>query len=165
MTGLVGKVTATLSNLSHTYPQDVDVLLVGPAGQKTILMSGAGAPFLAHANVTFNDSASSVIPLSDTIVSAAYRPADYLPGTNLLSPAPAGPYPAAMSLFSGVNPNGTWSLFVDDHSAGDEGGITNGWSLSVTTVTPVNQLADVGLTATCAPNPVSLGGSLPLPSS
>jgi uncharacterized repeat protein (TIGR01451 family) len=41
--GLVGNVAVTLSNLNHTFPKDVDVLLVGPQGQKVILMSDAGA--------------------------------------------------------------------------------------------------------------------------
>ncbi len=161
LTGLVGNVTVTLSNMSHTFPQDVDVLLVGPDGQNTILMSGAGAPPLANANVTFDDSAPTPVPDgSSQILSGSYRPADYLPGTNLPPPAPAGPYPAAMSVFDAINPNGTWSLFVDDHTAGDSGNIAGGWSLSFTTITPVNQLADLGLTATATPNPVRVGSPL-----
>ena len=40
--GLLGKVTVTLSNLNHTYPGDVNVLLVAPGGAKALVMSHAG---------------------------------------------------------------------------------------------------------------------------
>src|SRR6185503_15011379 len=42
ITGTVTKVTVTLSNMSHTFPDDVDVLLVGPGNKKVMLMSDAG---------------------------------------------------------------------------------------------------------------------------
>jgi len=58
---------------------------------------------------------------------ASYRPADYA-GVALPSPAPVEPYPAAMSVFNTLNPNGAWSLFVADHTAGDTGSIAGGWS-------------------------------------
>jgi len=51
----------------------------------------------------------------------------------------------AMSVFNAANPNGTWSLFVADHSGGDVGDIAGGWSLSLTMISPVNQLADLVL--------------------
>src|SRR5262249_51362470 len=131
VTGLVGKVTVTLSNLNHTFPQDIDALVTAPAGQDTMLMSGAGAPNLSGPNVTFDDSAASPIPQETQIVSGSYRPAAYVSGFNLPSPAPAGPYPASMAALNVVNPNGTWSLFVNDHTSGDSGNIANGWSLSL----------------------------------
>src|SRR5262249_16767378 len=147
LTGVVGKVTATLSNLSHTYPSDIDALLVAPAGQKTILMSGAGAA-VANADVTFDDGAAAPVPDNTGEISpGTYQPADYYPGWNLPAPAPAGPYPAAMSALNSPTANGAWSLYVDDHSAGDAGSIAGGWSLTLTTISPVNQLADLGITA------------------
>ena len=51
----------------------------------------------------------------------------------LRPPAPAGPtYPADLSLFSGTPANGTWSLFIDDQTGGDDGQVFGGWSLNVT---------------------------------
>ncbi|HXU77872.1 MAG TPA: DUF11 domain-containing protein, partial [Methylomirabilota bacterium] len=161
VTGVVGKVTVTLSNMSHTFPQDVDVLVRGAAGAKTILMSGAGAPPLANANVTFDDNAAFQVPDGNgQILSAAYRPWSYLPELSLPAPAPAGPYPAAMSVFNAANPNGTWSLFAADHTPGDVGSIAGGWSLSLMMITPVNQVADLALSGSAAPNPVLAGGAL-----
>src|ERR1043166_1700266 len=40
--GNVTAVTATLNGFTHFCPQDVDVLLVGPTGADTVLMSDAG---------------------------------------------------------------------------------------------------------------------------
>jgi uncharacterized repeat protein (TIGR01451 family) len=161
VTGVVGKVTVTLSNMSHTFPQDVDVLLTGAAGSKSILMSGAGAPPLANADVTFDDDAAFPVPDgSGQILSASYRPASYLPGLNLPAPAPASPYPAAMSGFNAANPNGTWSLFAADHTDGDFGQIAGGWRLALTMITPVNQLADLALSGVATPNPTLAGDAL-----
>ena len=161
VTGLVGKITGTLSNLNHTFPQDVDVLLVGPGGQKTVLMSRAGAPNLSGANVTFDDGAGSAIPESGSIASAAYRPAWYNGPTNLPAPAPTNTYPATypttMSVFNGFDANGQWSLYVADHSAGDAGAIVGGWSLALTIVTPVNQVADLGVVAVSSPSAALVG--------
>src|SRR6185295_515937 len=38
MGGIV-RATVTLNSLSHTFPEDLDVLLTGPAGQSVLLMS------------------------------------------------------------------------------------------------------------------------------
>src|SRR4051794_18146735 len=45
VSGIVGniqKVTATVNGFAHACPIDVDILLVGPGGQKSLLMSDAG---------------------------------------------------------------------------------------------------------------------------
>ncbi len=45
MTGLPSRVTdvnVTLGGLTHTYPDDLDFLLVGPGGQQATIMSDAG---------------------------------------------------------------------------------------------------------------------------
>jgi uncharacterized repeat protein (TIGR01451 family) len=160
LTGVVGKATVTLSNSSHTFPQDIDVLLVGPHGQKTILMSGAGAPPLANANITFDDTFAAIPDGNSQITSGSYHPASYAGVTALPAPAPAGPYPAAMSVFNSVDPNGQWSLYAADHTTGDVGNIAGGWSLSLTIITPVNKLADLALTVVDSPDPCVAGGNL-----
>ena len=40
--GTITNMTVTLTGMSHTFPDDVDVMLVGPGGQSAILMSDQG---------------------------------------------------------------------------------------------------------------------------
>jgi hypothetical protein len=42
----------------------------------------------------------------------------------------------ALSDFNGVSPNGTWSLYVYDFMAPDQGAIAGGWSLMIATMSP-----------------------------
>lgn len=164
VTGLVGKVTVTISNLSHTYPDDIDMLLVSPSGQKVLLMSDAGgqpgnSAGVNAINVTFDDAAA-LIANEGPMVSGSYHPSDYEPGDVFPATAPAGPYGTNLSAFIGGNPNGSWSLYIVDDTSGDSGLISKGWSISFTTLTPINQVADLGLTVASAPNPVLVGGNL-----
>ena len=62
-TGTVTKVTVTLKQLSHTFPDDVDVLLVGPTGQTVILMSDAtGSTDWVGQTYIFDSAASALLP-------------------------------------------------------------------------------------------------------
>src|SRR6266480_1805446 len=40
--GTISQVVVKLDGYTHTYPDDLDVLLVSPTGQKVIVMSDAG---------------------------------------------------------------------------------------------------------------------------
>src|SRR5438874_11915556 len=100
---VVGKVTVTLHGFHHTYASDVDILLVGPGGQKMVLMSNAaGGEFAAAApvDITFDDAASSLLPTNGPLVTNLYQPTAYnmtTPGgtrsPSFNSPAPAAPWP------------------------------------------------------------------------
>src|SRR6185295_11833577 len=151
-TTAVYKVTATLSNLNHTYPDDMDILLVGPTGRATFLMSDAGVNFNAgNVTLTFDDDAATAVPNSAQLVSGTFRPANYeIPNEIMPPPAPPPPYVATLSVFKNTNPNGIWSLYVYDDNPEDGGSIDNGWSLSITTIDPISDLA---VTQKAAPNP------------
>ena len=89
--------TVTLSNLSHTFPRDINALLVAPGGAKTLLMSHAGDLGVAGLDLTFDDSAPSPLPPSGTLSTGTWQPTAYPPAPQLggfPSNAPAGPYPA-----------------------------------------------------------------------
>ncbi len=132
--GTVSKVTATLRGFSHTYPADVDVLLVSPDGVAVSLMSElGGGTDVSGANLTFDDAAASVV--GSPIVSGTYLPSGSAYDMN--APAPAGPYGSAMADFNGGNPNGQWKLYVLDAQADDAGSIAQGWSLTVTSAEPL----------------------------
>lgn len=143
--GTVSKVTVTLNRVNHAFPDDVDIMLVGPQGQKVMLMSDAGGGNrLTDARITFDDSATSSVPDNGAIASGSYKPANYEAAETMAAPAPAGPYSTTLSAFNGVDPNGTWSLYVQDDTAPDGGTILGGWLLSIVTTTPtISAVADV----------------------
>lgn len=45
--GKIISMTVTISSLTHSFPQDIDVLLVGPSGKSVLLMSDVEAGHLA----------------------------------------------------------------------------------------------------------------------
>lgn len=138
----IADLNVSLRGIYHTWPDDIAVLLVGPEGQKVILMSdvGSGAD-LNNVDLTFDDETAGSLPDHAQITSGTYRPTQ---GTstyddrnsrpaNFPSPAPAGPYGTALSDFDGANPNDTYKLFVlDDVSSEDKGRIAGGFSLDIT---------------------------------
>ncbi len=139
LNGSVTKVSVTLSNLAHTQPVGLDILLVSPAGQKVMLMSDAGGPTnLTSVRLDFDDSAATVIPDRTAPVTGTYRPTDYQPGETMISPAPAGPYATTLSAFNGSNPNGDWSLYINNDAISEFGRLV-GWGLQITTDEPPNR--------------------------
>ncbi len=134
--GTVSKVTATLKSMNHTFPDDIDVLLVGPGGQKLLLMSDAGGSAdLVNNTYTFDDAAASTLADGALNASGTYKPSNFGTGDTFPAPAPVGPYPdpQLLSVFNGVNPNGTWSLYIVDDVGGDIGNVNMGWELNITT--------------------------------
>jgi len=162
LAGPVGKVTATLDDFSHTYPEDVDILLVGPGGQNVVLMSDvACSTDVTNLDLTFDDAAEGFLPDSTApLESGTFKPTD---GTgagcdgnddNYEAPAPSAPYGADLAVFNGTDPNGTWSLFVrDDYPSDDGGSIAGGWSLTIT-IAPPAITSPPGISGT-ASNPVN----------
>ncbi len=142
MTGTITNVDVALNDLSHTYSDDIDVLLVGPGGQRVILMSDAGgSDNLSGVNLTFDQSASAM-PDATQLVSGTYRPTNFNSNTtlepgsvdNFPSPGPGQTvYGSDLNVFNGTAPNGTWRLYVVDDEAGDSGSIATGWALGITT--------------------------------
>lgn len=143
LSGTISKVTVTLNNLSHTRPDDLELLLVGPNGAHIILWCDAGGTIapVSNATMTFDDAAAFVIADTTAPGSGTYRPTSYNSTPPVFPlPAPAGPYnhpaPAGGStfanIFNGSNPNGTWSLYIVDDVAGGNGILAGGWSLTFT---------------------------------
>ena len=135
--GPVEKVTVTLSGLNHTFPDDIDILLVGPQGQNLIIFSDVGGgPDLSGMSyiITLDDAAPLNVPDTGTLVSGTFKPTNIGAGDPFGPPAPAPSTATTLSVFNGTDPNGTWSLFVLDDAAQDDGSISGGWSLSITAV-------------------------------
>ncbi len=169
LSGVVQKVTATLRGFSHEWPDDVDVLLVGPGGQKVLLMSDCGGGNARNGiTVTFDSAAANSVPDSGAISSGTYRPTNYDATTdNFVVPAPGAPYGTSLATFNNTNPNGAWSLYIQDDGAIDSGSLTQGWVLSLTTsnlacVSGVDNRASLNLTMHTATNPVFTGSNFRL---
>ena len=159
--GAVSKVTVGLLNLSHTFPEDLDVLLVSPTGRKILLMSDAGGGNrIDHVNLTFNDGVSNSLPALGQIQSGTFKPSSYESGDPFPAPAPAAPYETTLANLSGEDPNGHWSLYVVDDAGGDSGSLAGGWWLSIAEIQPLTAHADLDLVVVPPSSPVFTGSSL-----
>ncbi len=154
LNGVVIQVTATLSNLNHTYPKDIDALLVSPTGLKTYLMAHCGGQIgVNNTTLTFDDSTNAVLPYASQITPGTYRPTAYTLSPPQFPPAAppfatnstAPPYNTNLSVFNGSSPNGLWALYIFDDSFLNTGTIANGWRLNLTVSGPVNGASDLAL--------------------
>jgi uncharacterized repeat protein (TIGR01451 family) len=74
--------------------------------------------------------------------------------------APAPPYGSTLAALGGGNPNGTWSLFVQDDTPSDHGLISNGWFITLTTGSPVGSWADNALSMAVSATNVLVNGNV-----
>lgn len=129
--GPVTDVRVSLFLVGHTFPDDLDILLVGPSGQTVMLMSDAGgADDIDDVDLIFQDGAAAV-PDSLVILSGIFAPTNYGTTDSLPAPAPAGPYGSSLLSAFNVSVNGAWSLYVSDDAAADVGQIAGGWQIEV----------------------------------
>ncbi len=169
LSGVVQKVTVTLHGFTHQWPDDVDVLLVGPEGQKVLLMSDCGGGNTRNGTViTFDDAATASLPDSGAIASGGYKPTNYDTSSDkFAAPAPDVLDAGSLASFIGTNPNGAWSLYIQDDGAMDSGSVTHGWSLSITTSNLVcasdsEKFADIAVGLVVETNQVFTGSNFSL---
>jgi subtilisin-like proprotein convertase family protein len=143
LSGTISNVTVTLTDINHAFPDDIGVLLVSPTGTAVRLMTDAGGGLVqgfSNTTLTFDDAALTGVPDEGPVPSGSYQPTqgtqDLLSGphpADFAAPAPMGPYNNLLSSLNGTNPNGAWSLYVDDDTAVDGGTINSGWLVTITT--------------------------------
>lgn len=130
-------------NLVHTFPDDIDMLLVAPSGQRMVVMSDVGGSADINLSFSLDDAAVVALPDSAQLVDGqVYRPANYGAGDAFVG-APAGPHPeaapagaATFADFAGIDPNGVWGLYIVDDVGSDLGTLA-GWTLRIDTqITP-----------------------------
>lgn len=155
----IHRIRVSLLNLSHSFADDLDILLVGPDGRATFLMSDCGGEFPANGvTLTFDDNATNTLGDFTSILSGTVRPANHgLDVDSFAAPAPTGPYATNLSIFNGTNPNGTWSLYVMDDSDKDSGIVAGGWRLTISAFEP---MADLGLAQSAAPTIAGTGSNV-----
>lgn len=132
LTGTITDVNFTLTDFSHTFPNDVLFLLVGPTGANVMLYgrAGTGADVVSVTYV-IDQQASQSFSGTNINPSGSYKPTSFT-SESLFTPAPSGPYGSSLDGFNGTNPNGAWSLYIDDFASGDFGSLASA-TLSITT--------------------------------
>lgn len=123
-----------LTGVWHQRPDDLDILLVGPRGQSTVLMSDAcGSKPAIGADWTWDDEAGAEMPVSGGCRDGAHRPTDYALGEGWPSPAPLPAYGTDLGSFDGSDPSGQWRMFVLDDETDGWGFFTNRFALKAET--------------------------------
>lgn len=129
----ITKLTVQISNLFHTAPGQVSLLLAAPDGRAVVLMGKCGFYYpITQGTFTFDDASPFILSSNNPATPGTWRPTDL----NTFSPFPApAPAPSATNLaaFNGMNPAGTWTLYAVDDAQGNSGIISNGWSLTFVT--------------------------------
>jgi hypothetical protein len=154
----IGGLRVTLYDFWHQFPDNVDVLLVGPGGQEFVVMGDAGGPLpidqTTPVTLTLQDNQPIVLPDNGPLTTNTYEPTTWeSPVSNFPAPAPPGPYvepgsavggPASTTLFGTfgfTNANGVWSLYVRDDAGtlvAINGCFDGGWGLEFLTSTAAN---------------------------
>ncbi len=125
----ITRISVTLTGVSHTFPGDLDILLVAPGGQTIVLLSDAGGTAdLIDRTLTFADGftpyPAAGVPTGEFVGPVNYGgPADTWP----TAPTPSGS--SQLNSLLGTSANGSWRLFVVDDVGSDSGAITS-WSVA-----------------------------------
>jgi PKD repeat protein len=129
------KVTVTLKGFTTALLTDLDALVVGPGGQKVMLMSDVGgASDFQNATVTFDDDATLQFTTGTAVLpSGSYKPLNAGGSDAMPSPAPIEPYGSALAAFASTSPNGAWSLFLRDDTllGGGNSSVSGGWCVDI----------------------------------
>ncbi|MBK9215519.1 MAG: carboxypeptidase regulatory-like domain-containing protein [Chloracidobacterium sp.] len=139
---IIGSMRVTLYDYSHTNPENVDALLVGPSGQAFVMMADAGGnSATGPVTLSFRDAGPVLLADNGPLTTGQFEPTSWTtPIANFPAPAPPGPYSEPGSTIGGTgtqtffgnygltNPNGTWTLHLRQDGPGT-GVIQGGWGM------------------------------------
>jgi hypothetical protein len=137
--GRIVDLQVILGDLTHTFPDDLDFLLLGQGGANFEFWSDVGnGAGITNGDFTISDSAASVLPDATPLASGTYRPADYATQETAenwgLASSLVINHPATATLnsvFAGKFVSGNWSLYITDDASGDAGSLDI-WGFRVT---------------------------------
>ncbi|GEM_PF-844581 len=133
VSGLEGKirdVNVTL-DIDHTWTSDLKIFIVSPNNAQVLLVGRRGDDGDNFRGTKFDDAAEISINSASAPFGGTYRPEENL------------------SKFNDQDPNGTWTLRMEDMASGD-GGQLNRWEISLET--------GVAVFRNKTPVPISTGG-------
>jgi uncharacterized repeat protein (TIGR01451 family) len=145
LAGLLSKVTLELNGLSHQFPDDIDLMVTGANGNSLIALSDVGgSSAVSGLTLVLDSTAASPLPDTTALTSGTFRPTDFQPGADsFAAPAPTSNVFSASTTslgaaFNTSNPNGIWTLWTRNDSAGAQGGgsLSGGWCLNFTMTQP-----------------------------
>jgi hypothetical protein len=138
----IADVDVTLTNLSSTQSDDLDILLVGPSGQTALIVSDMGANNAANnVTLTLDDQAPNQMSSFQAMTSGTFQPTNFGTGDSFNSPPAPTTTPASgseLGVFNGTDANGQWDLWVHDaDNNGSMSAINGGWSMTITSANGV----------------------------
>lgn len=116
----------TIDSLPHTWLSDMSLYLISPAGDTMLLSSGNGGSGLNMVGVVFDSESDNDI----TLQTAGIAPGVYAPEDEV----------GFSTFYDGQDPNGGWTLFIEDDFGGDDG-VLERWSMEFVDNSPEPQLA------------------------
>ena len=141
-TGVITDVKIILIGVTHTFPDDLDMMLEGPNGSNNLVFwSDVGASDdIFNKTFEISDSAPTALPATN-LTPGEFKPTDndntendayFGSSTGGVNHAAPGGASTLASAFNGLNPNGIWTLYLKDDTMGDSGSLAR-WALSITT--------------------------------
>jgi subtilisin-like proprotein convertase family protein len=135
-TSLTG-VNVTL-NTSGGYNGDLYAYLLAPNGTLVVLLNRVGTSATSTGNLIQDAFGYSTAGFNNISFSDTGTGGNIHNVANPVSSISYTPDGGSLASFNGVDPNGAWTLFFADESAGNTSTL-NGWSLNITAVPePVN---------------------------
>jgi hypothetical protein len=139
----VRDVNVILRNYSHTFPDDVDVLLLHAGTNRTIMSDVGGSADANNITLKLDDEASNGKLGDDSDLSGGrFKPTNVTesaPDTidNFDFPAPnTVSTTSALTGFNGLSARGAWKLFVQDDADDDCGRFGGGWTVQIQAAVP-----------------------------
>ena len=130
--GTILDVNLSLKNFSHTFPEDVDVLLSKKGRTRTVMSDVGGSADVTNITLNLDDEApNGFLPDSGPLVGGRFRPTNIGAGDIFPQPTPTPSSQSELSGYDGMNPNGPWRLRVVDDTGADVGRFAGGWSITI----------------------------------
>lgn len=128
--GKVLDVNLILEGLSHEVPTDIDIALVAPGATTAQVMSDVARlqSELNGLTLTLDDQAGGGLPSESNLIPGSFQPRNFVDDSEDFSDFDTPN--VLLATFNGLNPNGTWSLLVQDDELQDTGSL-EGWTLVI----------------------------------
>jgi subtilisin-like proprotein convertase family protein len=122
-------------NLTHSFDSDISIYLFSPTGQKLMLSFFNGGSGQDYTNTVFSDAGGDFLSAGSAPFTGSFLP-DGLVGTFNDNGTNFTTNISTFSGFFGNNPNGLWTLQINDTSAGDSGSLLATTKLTLTAAIP-----------------------------